>query len=291
MPVFQTPEPVSLNVEVGIGDIRIAASDRPDTVVDVHPADPAKKGDVDAARNARVEHEGGRLLVKTHRSFRPYGFRGRDAVRVEIAVPSGSQVRVEAGASALRATGRLGASRVSIGVGDARLEETGPFEGRLGAGDVAVERVGGRADVASGSGRIELGRVDGAASIRNANGDTWVGEAAGDLRATSANGALVVDAARATVAAKTANGDVRIGAVARGAIVAMTGMGQVEVGVPEGVAAWLDLHTKFGSVRNELEASERPAAGEAAVEIRARSGFGDITIRRPAPDRALAGNR
>jgi DUF4097 and DUF4098 domain-containing protein YvlB len=291
MPVFQTPEAVDLTLEVGSGEIHIAASDRADTVVDVHPADPAKKRDVAAARDTRVEHDGGRLLVKTPRSLRRYTSRDADAVRVEIALPSGSQVRVKADASALRATGRLGASHVSIGAGEARLDETGPLELRLGAGDAAVDRVAGRADVASGSGRIALGLVEGPAAVRNANGDTWIGAVAGDVRATSANGTIAVDRAARTVAAKTANGDVRIGSVAHGAIVAETGLGHVEVGVPAGVAAWLDLHTRFGAVRNELEAAERPAAGDAAVEVRARTSFGDITIRRPAADRALLPDR
>jgi hypothetical protein len=42
----------------------------------------------------------------------------------------------------------------------------------------------------------------------------------------------------------------------------------------------LDLHTGFGHVRNLLDMSERPGPSEDTVGIRARSSFGDITIRR-----------
>jgi hypothetical protein len=82
------------------------------------------------------------------------------------------------------------------------------------------------------------------------------------------------------VAAKTANGHVRLGEVERGAVVAHSAFGTVEVGVRSGVAAWLDLDTKFGTVQNDLEATERPGPGEEAVEVHARTSFGDITINR-----------
>ena len=96
----------------------------------------------------------------------------------------------------------------------------------------------------------------------------------------AANGRISVDQAHAAVTAKTANGDVRLGEVARGAVVAETAAGTVEVGVRDGAAAWLDLNTRFGNVRNDLDAAERPGPGEDAVEVRARTSFGDITINR-----------
>jgi hypothetical protein len=52
--------------------------------------------------------------------------------------------------------------------------------------------------------------------------------------------------------------------------------------VSEGVAAWLDLRTKFGQVLNDLDEAERPEPGQDAVEIRARTSMGDIAIRRAA---------
>jgi hypothetical protein len=65
-------------------------------------------------------------------------------------------------------------------------------------------------------------------------------------------------------------------------VVAETAYGKVEVGVADGVAAWLDLGTGYGMVHNELDAADRPGAGEPTVEIRAKSGMGDITVRRPS---------
>ena len=98
----------------------------------------------------------------------------------------------------------------------------------------------------------------------------------------AANGDIAVDRARATVAAKSANGAIRLGAVQRGPVVAETAMGAVEIGIADGRAAWLDLDTRYGHLHNALETAGPPAAGEETVEVRARTSYGDITIRRSA---------
>ena len=97
--------------------------------------------------------------------------------------------------------------------------------------------------------------------VKNSNGDTWIGEVTGDLRVNAANGDIAVDRAGAGVAAKTANGDVRLGEVARGSASLKTGFGEIEVGIRDGTAAWLDVNTQFGQVHNELDASDGPGPG------------------------------
>ena len=56
MPTFDTPEPIAVTLDVGVGDIQVVAGDRTDTIVDVRPSDPAKKSDVTAAEQTRVEY-------------------------------------------------------------------------------------------------------------------------------------------------------------------------------------------------------------------------------------------
>ena len=281
MPTFDTPEPISVTLEVGVGDIRIVASDRTDTIVDVRPSDPAKKSDVTAAELTRVEYANGRLLVKAPKGWRQWSFRrGGESIDVEIGLPAGSQVGGEAGVAGLRCTGRIGECRYKVGVGDIQLDQAGPLDLKTGAGDITVERAVGDTQITTGSGALVIGSIDGAAVVKNSNGDTWIGEVTGDLRVNAANGRISVDQAHAAVTAKTANGDVRLGEVARGAVVAETAFGTVEVAVRDGVPAWLDLNTRFGNVQNDLEASGRPEPGEDAVDVRARTSFGDITVRR-----------
>jgi hypothetical protein len=281
MPTFDTPEPISVTVELGVGDLRIVASDRTDTQVEVRPSDAAKKADVAAAEETRAEYDGGRLLIKAPKNWRQYTFRGGgESIDVQVELPAGSHLRGETGVAALRCSGRLGECRYKTGVGDIRLDQAGAVQLRTGVGDIIVEGADGDAELTTGSGSLRIDRVGGAAVVKNSNGDTWIGEVAGDLRVNAGNGRISVDRARETVAARSANGDVRLGEVAHGTVLAQTAFGKVEIGIRDGVAAWLDLNTRYGAVRNDLDTADRPGAGEEAVEVRARTAFGDITIHR-----------
>ncbi|HKP98750.1 MAG TPA: hypothetical protein VJ735_00330, partial [Actinomycetes bacterium] len=85
MPSFDTPEPISVTVEFGVGDLQVVASDRTDTIVEVRPSDPAKKADVTAAEQTRVEYAGGRLLIKAPKNWRQYTPRGSgESVDVQV---------------------------------------------------------------------------------------------------------------------------------------------------------------------------------------------------------------
>ncbi|MGI8904482.1 MAG: DUF4097 family beta strand repeat-containing protein [Solirubrobacteraceae bacterium] len=283
MPAFDTPQPISVTVELGVGDVRITASDRTDTIVEVRPSDAAKKSDVSAAQETRVEYDGGRLLIKApkgHRGLRQFSFApGGESIDVQIALPAGSSVRGDAGVVALRCAGRLGEFRLKTGVGEIQLDQADSLQINTGAGDITVHRVLGHAELATGSGAVRIGGIDATGVIKNGNGDTWIGEAGRELKVNAANGTISVGQAHAGVAAKTANGDVRLGEVLRGAVLVETACGKLEVGIREGVAAWLDLNTHYGNVQTDLDPA-RPEPGEDAVEVRARSAFGDITVRR-----------
>ena len=281
MPTFDSRGPISVNVEIGVGEIRMAASDRTDTVVEVRPADPSKKGDVKAAQQTRVDYSDGALRIKGHQSWRNYSIRGGgEAIHVIIELPAGSTVAGQAGVGTLHATGRFGDFRHKSGAGDIQIDEAAGVSLKTSAGDITVGRAGGRCDVVTASGAVRLGTVDGPAVVKNSNGDTEIGDISGDLRVAAANGKVSVDRAESTVAVKTANGDIRLGEVVRGAVVASTAYGRIDVGVRNGVAAWLDLNTAFGKVTSDLDATDRPAQGEDVVELKARTAYGDVTIRR-----------
>ena len=71
MTTFDTPDPISVDVELGVGDLRIEASDRTETTVEVRPSDPDNKADVTAAEQTHVEYANGHLLVKAPSGWRP----------------------------------------------------------------------------------------------------------------------------------------------------------------------------------------------------------------------------
>jgi DUF4097 and DUF4098 domain-containing protein YvlB len=282
MAAFETPAPVSLTLELPYGDARISATERDSTVVDVRPSDASNKTDVKAADQTRVELADGRLLVKVPR---PRGWHrgGGGSVDVTIELPAGSHLNGTIGWGDLRCDGPLGDCRVRSGLGPVLLDEVATLRVKSGAGDVSAERVAGKAEVTTGTGEVRLGDVGGVAVVKNSNGNTSVGAVAGDLRVHTANGNIAVESAGASVVAKSANGDVRVGEVARGTVDLQTSTGHVEVGIREGTAALLDVRSGYGRIHNALETSEGPGQSDEVAEIRARTSFGDIAIRRSAP--------
>jgi hypothetical protein len=281
MTTFQTPKPITVDLELGVGDISNDASERTETVVEVLPTDPGKSGDVTAAEQTRVELAGDRLVIRGPRGWRQWTPRGgRESIDVRISLPTGSQIQGEAGVAALRSTGELGGFRFKTGAGDIDVDAAGAVSIRTGAGDVSVGHASGDLTASTGSGVVRIVAIDGSAVIKNSNRETWVGRVDGEVRVKAANGSIAIDWAGATVTVKTANGDISLGEVAPGAVVAETAFGKIDVGIREGVAAWLDLNTGFGRVNNDLADSDRPDTGEETVEVRARTSYGDISIRR-----------
>ena len=281
MPTFTTPEPIRVVVEMGTGHLEISATDRTDTVVEVRPADPDHDADVQAAEQTEVSLTDGHLRVTAPRKRLRSLFGRPPSVDVTIDLPSGSSLDASTAAD-VRVGGRLGDTEVETAIGAVRLAETGRVTVRTAAGDVFVGRSTGRADVTTSSGRIRVDGIEGSAALKTSNGDLSVGEVTGDARLSTANGDITVDRALASVAAKTAHGSVRIGEVVRGAVAVDTGFGEIEVGVRDGTAAWLDVQSGLGSVRSLLDAGDAPGAGEQTVEVRGRTGYGDIVIRRAA---------
>jgi DUF4097 and DUF4098 domain-containing protein YvlB len=277
MPVFATPEPISVTIELGMGDARIIASDRTDTVVEVRPRDDTKAADIKATEQTRVTYSSGRLLVQRPKQR---GFGRTSTVDVTVDLPTGSNVQGDTGMGDFGCEGRLGECRLKTAMGNIALEHTGVLHLKTSYGNIAVDRVVGDAEVTTGSGEVRIGDIEGAAVIKNSNGDTTVGEVTGDLRVKAANGRISINRLHASVTAKTANGNIRIGEVIRGAIVLETAAGELEIGIREGTSAWLDVSSQYGRVRNALDETNSPEQSEATVEIRARTSIGDITIQR-----------
>ena len=280
MPTFETPEPISATIDVAIGHVRISANDRGATVVHVHPSDASNEEDLKAADLTRVEYANEQLLVKAPK-VRSWLSTSGGSIDVTIELPGCSDVHGALGVGDFHCDGRLGDCRIKTGLGRIRLDRADTLNLRSGAGDISVDRATGRAEVTTGSGEVRLRELDGSAVIKNSNGDTWVGTVGGDLRLNAANGNIAVDLAHASVGAKSANGDVRLGEVVRGSVVLETKIGDLEVGIPEGTTAWLDVNSRFGHVHNALDAADAPEPSADTVEVRARTSVGEVVIRRP----------
>lgn len=281
MPTFDTPSPISATIDVVVGDIKIIASDRSDTVVEISPSDKSKKDDVRAAEQTQVDFVGGNLTIKAPRGWKIYTpFGGNASVDVVVELPTGSRVHGTASVCRFVSTGELGQCDLKTSVGDLQLDKAGPLELRTSGGNITVDHAVARTNITTGTGIVRIREIDGAAVIKNSNGDNWVRDALGDIQVNTADGNITVERPRGSVTAKTANGNIRIGDASQGALRLETSVGELEVGIREGSAAWLDVKTRHGRVQNLMNIVDDPEDAEDKVEIYARNSFGNIIIRR-----------
>ena len=279
MPSYETPEPISVTLDLAVADVRITASDRTDTVVQIRPSDEADESDVQAAAQVRVDYTNGTLQV-TGPKARAFDFsRKTRSVAVSIELPSGSQLSAHLLMGDVRCAGRLGECRVKT-TGNVWLERTGELRLHTGAGHVTADGVTGNAEISTGSGKVRVGEVEGTAAVKSSNGDITIDAVAGDVRARTANGEISIERAGAGVDAKTSNGSIRLGEVVRGSVALGTAAGDLDIGIADGTAAWLEVNTGFGHVHNLLTNAVRPDEADETVEVRGRTSYGDITIHR-----------
>ncbi len=269
MPTFHTPEPITAVVEVVAGAVHLAATDRDDTVVDVTPRDPERTSDVRAAEQARIDFHDGTLVVTAGRKILSLGRGG--AVRVDIALPAGSRLDLSSASADVDADGVYSDCR---------------FASASGSGRVATVTGNLKSDTASGD--ITIGDLVGDARIATASGDAAIDRIDGDVKFQAASGSLTIGTLRGHVKHQAASGSVTVTDAVTGALSAQTGSGEVEVGIPEGTAARLELKTHSGTVDNGLQAASGPADGDETFTVHARTGSGDISIRRAVNPRSLS---
>ena len=145
MPTFDTPEPISATLDLVVGDVRITASDRADTVVEVRPSDASNEADVQGRRADPRRVRRRRLLVKApkQRSLGLFGKAG--SIDVTIELPAGSQVHGDASVGG-RSAATAGSASAGSRPGPATSGSSRPARSTVntGAGDITVDRVDGR---------------------------------------------------------------------------------------------------------------------------------------------------
>ena len=222
METFDTPDPITVSVELEVGNVRIDADERTDTTVEVRPSDPeeesrrgCRRADAGRLHRRPSVRQGPEERLASWVSWRRRVRRRRDR-------PAGRIARADRGRCGVAPHHRPARRDPDQdGRRRPRLDEVGPMDIKTGAGDVSVDRAVGQATIASGSGAVRIGAVDGPAA-KNGNSDTWIGgELTGESRAC--RGSI----SRRAHVGVVANGqrEVRIGDVARGAVVAQSAFG------------------------------------------------------------------
>jgi len=278
MTSFPTTGRITAYLDIERGDIRVVAGDEDVTVVDVTPTDPTNEKDRRAAEATTVTCADGHLRVAGPKNgvvglSKKYG-----SVRVSVRLTSGSELDAHAALGEIAVEGELGGCRAKTSAGDIRVQAATSADLRTGIGIVVAGDIDGDTYCSTGSGAVHIDRIGGRAEVKNSNGDTRISDSGGPLRVKSANGSISVDRAQGNVVATTANGNLRIGCAESGSVQLKTSLGRIEVGIPTGTSAMLDLKTSYGTVRNGLDASDQPAAGEPTVEVEAHTSAGDIDV-------------
>jgi len=279
MPTYNTPNPIDLAINLQVGRIEVVASDRADTVVTVSPTNPAKAVDRRGAEETKVDFDGQRVTITGPRPR--FSWIGpTESVDVMVELPTGSRFTAEIAVGGVRAVGRLGATRVKSSMGPVDVDTTGDLWLRASHGNATVGIAEGGIEITADYGQIRVGTVTGDAILKASYGTILVGESGGDLDARLSYGDLEITKALASVSAKTAYGDIQLREVSSGSIGVESGFGQVTIGVQPDVPAWLDLSSKYGHVRNQLDGGRAPDPTEQTVAVRARTQGGDITVQR-----------
>ena len=280
MPTYDTPTPIDLAINLQVGAIEVFASDRADTVVTVSPTNPAKAVDRRGAEETKVDFDGQRLTITGPRPR--FSWIGpTESVDVKVELPTGSRLTAEIAVGGVRTVGRLGATRIKSSMGPVDVDTTGDLWLRAGARQRdRRHRRGRRRD--HGRPRPDPGRhghrrrdPQGVARHHRWSASPAATSTRSSPTATSRSRRRSPPSRRRPPTAASSCGE-----VSSGSIQVESGYGQVTIGVRPGVPAWLDLSSKNGRVRNELDGDRAPDASEQTVAVRARTQYGDITIQR-----------
>ena len=279
MPTFTTPHPIDLAINVPVGIIEVFASDRADTVVTVSPTNADKAVDRRGAEETTVDFDGQRITVKGPKPR--FVFIGpSESIDIKVELPSDSRVTAEIAVGNVRTVGRLGATRIKASTGSVTVESAADLWMRAGHGSATVGVADGSLEIIADHGQIRVGTITGDARLKASHGALYIEESGGDVEAKLSYGDLEIARALGSVSAKTAYGNITLGEVSIGSIGVETAFGAVEIGVRTGVPVWLDVSSKEGRVRNDLDGEGAPASFEQSVAVRARTQFGEIHIHR-----------
>jgi ferric-dicitrate binding protein FerR (iron transport regulator) len=272
---FDLSGPMNLECRIGFGNITVRADDNATQAIVTLTARAAGS---DVVERTTVEMRGPTLVVS---GPRPRGglfdvarltrrSREHDAMDVDVTVPSGTAMRISSHAADIAVNGRSGGADITAGGATVRLDEVdGDLRVRCGSGPASVRRVTGSAVVKYGSGTLNVGEVGGVLDVECGSGSLQVGVARAAVRLRTGSGGAAVD---------VAEGDVDL----------TSGSGDLSIGLRPGHAARIDVLTGSGRLLSELAVEDVPPSGADPTVIRARTGSGDIHLRRAAEVSGLA---
>jgi DUF4097 and DUF4098 domain-containing protein YvlB len=266
---FETHQPVDLYVEIGKGNVHVFATDTTETTVTIAGRD---------ADQVQVEQSGDQISVIAPRQRT--GFLGGDSsLKVDVVVPSDSNVAAKTGSADIQVEGVAGAAQIKSGSGDVHIDAlVGNAVIETGSGDIRLDDAHAELRIKSGSGDVTIGHTGAVASVSTGSGDVRIDTSTKAAIVKTGSGDLKVIDAQDDVTLVTGSGDLLVGSVARGRVTMKGASGDVKVGIPAGVPVWTDVSTITGEIRSSLQSAGEPTDGADHVELRAKTVSGDIIL-------------
>ena len=208
MPAFDTPGSIAATVVVAGAQVRVTASDRTDTVVQVEPIDKTSPSDVKVASKTRVDFARDQLSVKTTASGDKNG-----SVVITIGLPAGSSLVAYLAHSSVQADGSLGECELHLASGRVQLDRVGALQANVAAGEVTIGHVAGRASIDGAAFAMRISEAGDTVKLSSSGGQTWIGRLArGQAELSNRSGNIQVGISEGTAArvdAEAKRGSVR----------------------------------------------------------------------------------
>ncbi len=198
----------------------------------------------DAVHEVRIEQVGDRVVVRGPKAPPPVA----TALDVTVRAPSGSAVRARTRLASVTTRGECG-----------------------------------RVDIVTASGAITLDTVSGSgstATLRTSSGEVDVASLGGPATVSGGSAGVRIGVVTDSVLVRTTSGEVRVGEAVDGSVEAVSGSGDIRVGVRSGTTAEIDLSSGGGSVDSDLDVADSPPEDAVGLTVRARSGAGDVLVTR-----------
>lgn len=282
---YAASDVIEATINLAMGELQITAGDVDEVTVDVIPTQADRPSDVRAAGNTAVDFADGRLTITQKRENLISTWVNKSwSIDVHVRVPARSRFTVKSSYGNIRVRGPIGPSSLITSYGSITAGDVAELSAKTSHGEISVERLSGTSGLSGSS--VEIGEVYGNATVKTAHGNIAVDLVMGQLNAASGYGNIGVRALMGDVDARASHGKIRVSDAVGGNAWLETSYGDIEVGIRKGTLTWLDLDTKSGAVRNELDAAgaEQPNDDETGdrLKVTARTNYGGVRAFRAA---------
>ncbi|GAB3262030.1 DUF4097 family beta strand repeat-containing protein [Arthrobacter pigmenti] len=276
---------IDATINLAMGELVVTADDVDNVTVDITPTRADRPADVRAAENTAVDFDDGLLSITQKRENMVSTWVNKSwSIDLHVRVPKRSRFKVKSSYGNIRIRGLLGPSSLTTSFGNITAGDVAELTAKTSHGEISIERVSGTTGLTATS--LRVGEVYGNATFKSSQGNVVVSLVMGQLSAASGHGSIDVGTVMGDIEVRAAHGKIRVNDAVSGSGRLDTSYGDIEVGIRRGTLTWLDLDTKGGAVRNELDTAGTEPGGDDdsddRLRVTARTNYGSVRAFRAA---------